>query len=145
MVCGTAERVDVRTGRVRRWRPEVHDDARVVDGLADLPDLLYDTISVNKIYRRALLRDNGIRFPEGLLFEDQLFTLEAMAAAERLAVIPETVYRWYVDRLSDEPSITQRRNEARNVESRIEVNRRIDAFLEVELREDPSRSRTSSS
>ena len=24
VVCGTAERVDVRTGRVRRWRPEVH-------------------------------------------------------------------------------------------------------------------------
>ncbi len=129
VVCGTAERVDVRTGRVRRWRAEVHTSLRVADGLADLPDLLYDTISVNKIYRSALLRDNGLRFPEGLLFEDQLFTLEAMAAAGRLAVIPQVVYRWHVDRLSEEPSITQRRNEARNVESRIEINRRIDAFL----------------
>ena len=129
VVCGTAERIDARTGRVRRWRAEVHVGLRVADGLADLPDLLYDTISVNKIYRSALLRDNGLRFPEGLLFEDQLFTLEAMAAADRLAVIPQVVYRWHVDRLSDEPSITQRRNEARNVESRIEVNRRIDAFL----------------
>ena len=129
VVCGTAERVDVRTGRVRRWRPDVHGSLRVADGLADLPELLYDTISVNKIYRSALLRDNGLRFPEGLLFEDQLFTLEAMAAAGRLAVIPQVVYRWYVDRLSEEPSITQRRNEARNVESRIEINRRIDAFL----------------
>ena len=129
VVCGTAERVDTRTGRVRRWREEVHADLQVAEGLADLPDLLYDTISVNKIYRTALLRDNGLRFPEGLLFEDQLFTLEAMAAAGRLAVIPQVVYRWHVDRLSEEPSITQRRNEARNVESRIEVNRRIDAFL----------------
>ena len=129
VVCGTAERVDVRTGRVRRWRPEVHAQARVADGLADLPDILNDTISVNKIYRTDLLRRNGIRFPEGLLFEDQLFTLEAMAAADRIATIPEVVYRWYVDRLSDEPSITQRRNEARNVESRIEINRRIDTFL----------------
>ena len=66
----------------------MHADLRVADGLADLPDLLYDTISVNKIYRTALLRDNGLRFPEGLLFEDQLFTLEAMAAARRLAVDP---------------------------------------------------------
>ena len=129
VVCGTAERVDTRTGRVRRWREEVHADLQVAEGLADLPDLLYDTISVNKIYRTALLRDNGLRFPEGLLFEDQLFTLEAMAAARRLAVIPQVVYRWHVDRLSEEPSITQRRNEARNVESRIEINRRIDAFL----------------
>lgn len=129
VVCGTAERVDARTGRVRRWRDEVHTSLQVADGLADLPDLLYDTISVNKIYRSALLRENGLRFPEGLLFEDQLFTLEAMAAASRLAVIPQVVYRWHVDRLSEEPSITQRRNEARNVESRIEINRRIDAFL----------------
>ena len=129
VVCGTAERVDTRTGRVRRWREEVHADLQVAEGLADLPDLLYDTISVNKIYRTALLRENGLRFPEGLLFEDQLFTLEAMAAARRLAVIPQVVYRWHVDRLSEEPSITQRRNEARNVESRIEINRRIDAFL----------------
>jgi CDP-glycerol glycerophosphotransferase len=129
VVCGTAERVDVRSGRSKRWRPEVHEEAQVVGGLADLPELLFDTISVNKIYRVDLLRRNGIRFPEGLLFEDQLFTLQAMAAAGSLATIPETVYRWYVDRLSDEPSITQRRNEARNVESRIEINRRIDAFL----------------
>ena len=120
---------DIRTGKAKRWRPELHDEEQIADGLGDLPGLLYDTISVNKIYRRALLEQAGLRFPEGLLFEDQLFTLEAMAAARRLSVIPETVYRWYVDRLSDEPSITQRRNEARNVESRIEINRRIDDFL----------------
>ena len=130
VVCGTAERVDVRTGRTRRWRPELHERERVVDALVDLPDLLYDTISVNKIYRRDLLQDNGIRFPEGLLFEDQLFTLEAMSAARRLAVVPNVVYRWSVDRLSEEPSITQRRQEERNVEDRIEINRRIDAFLD---------------
>lgn len=129
IVCGTAERVDVRTGRTRRWRPELHDRERVVDALADLPELIYDTICVNKIYRTDLLRSAGLRFPEGLLFEDQLFTLEAMASARRLAVIAPTVYRWSVDRLSEEPSITQRRNEVRNVESRVEVNRRIDAFL----------------
>ncbi len=51
VVCGTAERIDIRTGRTKRWRPEVHDERRVVDGLQDLPELLYDTISVNKIYR----------------------------------------------------------------------------------------------
>lgn len=129
IVCGTAERVDVATGRTRRWRPEVHEAERSADGLAAFPELLYDTISVNKIYRRSLLDVNAIRFPEGLLFEDQLFTLEAFAAARRVAAIPETVYRWYVDRLSDEPSITQRRHEAANVESRVEVNRRIDRFL----------------
>ncbi len=129
VVCGTAVRIDVRTGRTKRWRPELHDTEHVVDALAELPDLLYDTISVNKIYRADLLRSAGIRFPEGILFEDQLFTLQAMSAAARLAVIPQVVYRWYVDKLGDDLSITQRRGEMRNVESRIEVNRRIDAYL----------------
>jgi len=130
LVCGTAERVDVGTGRRRRWRPEVHESTRVVAGLEEFPDLLSDTISVNKIYRRSMLEGAGIRFPEGLLFEDQLFTLEAFCASERIAVIPEVVYFWHVDRLTDEPSITQRRHEAANVESRIEINRRIDDFLD---------------
>jgi CDP-glycerol glycerophosphotransferase len=134
IVCGAAERIDLQSGRTRRWRPELHDRLVVADGLVDYPDLLADTISVNKIYRRQLLVDNGISFPEGLLFEDQLFTLEAMASAGRVASIPETVYHWYVDELSDEPSITQRRKEAANVESRIEINRRIDAFLAVDGR-----------
>ncbi len=129
VVCGTAERVDVRSGRTKRWRPEVHEEERVADGLVDFPELLYDTISVNKIYRLSVVAENSILFPVGLLFEDQLFTLQVLASARRVATIPETVYRWYVDRLSDEPSITQRRHEANNVESRIEINRRIDAFL----------------
>ena len=136
LVCGTAERVDIATGKSRRWRPELHDVEVAADGLAAFPELLADTISVNKIYRRSLLVDNGIRFPEGLLFEDQLFTLQAMASARGMAAIPQTVYRWYVDELSDEPSITQRRHEAENVESRIEINRRIDAYLAEPGRED---------
>ena len=135
VVCGAAERVDIRTGTARRWKPELHDHESVADGLVEMPELLADTISVNKIYRRSLLVDNGIRFPDGLLFEDQLFTLEAMAHARRVASIPQTVYRWYVDELSDEPSITQRRHEADNVDSRIEINRRIDAFLAAPGRE----------
>lgn len=135
VVCGTAERVDVATGRTRRWRPEVHESVRVEDALEAFPELLNDTITVNKIFRRAMLERAGLRFPEGLLFEDQLFTLEALASSLRVAAIPETVYHWYVDRLSDEPSITQSRHEVRNVESRIEINRRIDAFLQArELR-----------
>ena len=130
VVCGMAERVDARTGKVKAWRPEVHQEQAVADGLKAVPDLLFDTISVNKIYRRSLIEQYGLTFPEGLLFEDQLFTLQAMAFAERVGVIPQVVYRWYVDRLTEDLSITQRRAEVRNVESRVEINRRIDAFLE---------------
>jgi hypothetical protein len=52
---------------------------------------------------------------------------EAFCACERIAVIPGSSTSG-VDRLTDEPSITQRRHEAANV-GRIEINRRID-FLD---------------
>ncbi len=130
VVCGAAQRLIVGGDRERRWRPEVHEVERVADSLEDFPELLYDTISVNKIYRRRMLEENGIRFPEGLLFEDQLFTLQAFAASTRVAAVPQTVYYWYVDRQTAELSITQRRREERNVASRVEVNRRIDALLD---------------
>ncbi len=76
VVCGTAVRHDVTRGRDKPWRPELHSHDRVVARLDDEPDLLYDTISVNKIYRRSFLIDHTISFPPGLLFEDQVFTLQ---------------------------------------------------------------------
>lgn len=126
--CGVVERVDIRTGKAVRWRADLHDPA-VLDGIMARPELIADTVSVNKIYRREWLLAHGIEFPEGLLYEDQLFTMKAFAEAGRIAVIDRTVYRWYVERTADELSITQRRHEVRNARSRIEVNRRIDAYL----------------
>lgn len=126
--CGVVERVDSRNGRHVRWRESSHE-AGVLESIDDRLELIYDTVSVNKIYRRDMLTTHGIRFPEGILYEDQLFTMEAFVQAARIAVIPQTVYYWNVDRVSDELSITQRRREVRNVSSRIAVNRLIDAFL----------------
>lgn len=126
--CGVVERVDSRTGKHVRWREESHE-AAVLASIDDRLPLIYDTVSVNKIYRRSMLLDHGMRFPEGILYEDQLFTMEAFVRASRIAVIPQTVYYWNVDRVSDELSITQRRREVRNVSSRIAVNRLIDEFL----------------
>ena len=126
--CGVVERVDSRTGKRVRWRENCHD-AAVLESIDDRLPLIYDTVSVNKIYRRSMLIDHGVRFPEGILYEDQLFTMEAFVRSTRIAVIPQTVYYWNVDRVSDDLSITQRRREVRNVSSRIAVNRLIDAFL----------------
>ena len=126
--CGVVERVDSRTGKRVRWREDCHD-AGVLNSIDERLALIYDTVSVNKIYRRSMLVDNGIRFPEGILYEDQLFTMEAFVRASRIAVIPQTVYHWNVDRVTEDLSITQRRREMRNVSSRIAVNRLIDDFL----------------
>ena len=128
VACGVVERVDVKTGKVKRWKANLHQPA-ILEGLAQRPELIADTVSVNKIYDRQWLRDQGITFPEGILYEDQFFTFAALALASRIAVIDKTVYHWSVERLSDDLSITQRRDEQRNVRSRIAVNELIDDFI----------------
>ncbi len=133
--CGVVDRVDVRTGKVVRWRAELHAPA-VLDGIGERPELIADTVSVNKIYRRDWLLERGITFPEGLLYEDQLFTMRAYAEAGRIAVLDQSVYRWHVEKAAEELSITQRRHEVRNVRDRIAVNRLIDDYLQQTGRDD---------
>jgi len=139
--CGVVERIEAKSGESKRWRADLHEPA-VLASIDDRPDLIADTVSVNKIYRRSWLLERGIDFPEGILYEDQLFTLKAFAEAQRICVIDETVYRWYVERLGSDLSITQRRHEVRNVRSRVEVNRQIDGYLAQRGLRDLARTKT---
>lgn len=130
LVVGAARRIISGTGEKKIWRPELHGQSQVFEALVDQPGLLFDTISVNKIYRTDFLRANGIDFPSGLLFEDQLFTLKCYLAASRIGVIPEVVYNWNVEREAQVGSITQSRRESRNVRDRIAINELLDRELE---------------
>lgn len=129
VVCGMAVRHDVRKDTDKLWRPELHERDRLVESLEAEPELLYDTISVNKIYRRSMLIDEGIEFPPGVLFEDQVFTLRAFLAARKIGILLATVYIWNVDRATEELSITQGRMQARNVIDRVAINRQMDEVL----------------
>lgn len=130
VVVGAARRIIADTGEKKIWRPELHVHAQVFESLHEQPGLLFDTISVNKIYRTDFLRANGIDFPSGLLFEDQLFTLKCYLAASRIGVIPEVVYNWNVERAANVASITQSRSELRNVRDRVAINKLMDRELE---------------
>jgi len=129
LVVGAAERFIKEKDQRKIWWPELHAADAVYDSLQACPELLYDTISVNKIYRRELLMNHNIEFPPGLLFEDQLFTLKAFLAANRIGVISEVVYHWNVVRQSEVMSITQSRMELRNIGNRIDINKLMDAEL----------------
>jgi len=124
--CGVAERVDVHTGKSKRWRADAHAPG-VIDDIGERPRLLYDTICVNKMYRRSWLNALQLRFIDDLLYEDQLFTLQCYLRANRIAIIDPTVYLWNVEKLDE--SITQRRAEERNVHDRVAINQMIDAEL----------------
>ena len=44
--------------------------------------IFFDPLSTNKIYRREFLDRHGIRFPEGVHYEDSLFSTKVYCLAE---------------------------------------------------------------
>ncbi|HET6818454.1 MAG TPA: glycosyltransferase family 2 protein [Mycobacteriales bacterium] len=128
IVCGRWVRRHHRPTRYIEAHRRLYARAAVVDGIAERPEQLFDTPAPAKLYRRRFLTDNDLSFPEGLLYEDLLFTTAAYVSARRIAVVPDLVYVWNVRRDADIPSITNR-TELRNWQDRFEVHRRIDAHL----------------
>ncbi|MBO2448464.1 glycosyltransferase [Actinomadura barringtoniae] len=60
---------------------------------------LYGSITVLKLYRRKMLDEAGIRFPEGLLSgEDQIFAVRAYFEAAGVSVLSDYDYYYWVDR-----------------------------------------------
>ncbi len=49
---------------------------------------------VNKIYKRSMLVENGIRFQEKVMFEDIDFVARSIFASNRVVTVPGTCYRY---------------------------------------------------
>ena len=120
-----------RTDGVHDWPSGLHSQA--LDGLGasaalatDL-SLVYDTTAWNKVYRRSFLEEHGLRFPEGVLYEDLPFTIPALHHAGTVAVVHDPVYRWRSRQGG--LSITQRRNELANLTDRFAAVSAVDRFL----------------
>lgn len=87
--------------------------------ILDYHPLLFDTTSWNKLFNTSFLRLNNIFFPEGILYEDIPFNMEAHLKSKSTNIVNDYVYEW---RLRDEgnASITQ---------SRFNKNNMIDRFV----------------
>jgi CDP-glycerol glycerophosphotransferase len=129
VVAGRVVRVNLTKDRETMWAKDLFTARAVYRGVRENPMLFFDPLSTNKIYRREFLDRHGIRFPEGVHYEDSLFSTEVYCQAETIAVIPNLVYRWRVVEDADELSITQRRYEFDNFRDRVAVHRMMDTFL----------------
>ena len=112
------------SGLHRRAVPET----RIATHVRQMPSLLYDTTAWNKVYRRTFLLQHGLRFPEGVLYEDLPLTIPALCLAGPVACVHEPVYAWRTRQHG--LSITQRRHELENLRDRFTAVGRVDAFLE---------------
>jgi CDP-glycerol glycerophosphotransferase len=119
---GRCVRVDMDSGDESPWQPGLYDEGAVWEGIRENPRLLTDTLCTNKLYRMSFLDEHGIRFPEGLHFEDLAFSAEA--------------YRWQIYASNPTASIHRSRGQIENFRDRIAIHRSVDAFLEREGLED---------
>ncbi|HET6818462.1 MAG TPA: CDP-glycerol glycerophosphotransferase family protein [Mycobacteriales bacterium] len=124
---GLCHRVHLsKGGAVSPWYRWLYTRRTTYESILENPDLLYDTLSTNKCYRRDFLQRNALRFPEGVHYEDLLFSGEVYLLARRFTLVPDVVYRWNVVESLDTPSISNRRSELRNFEDRVRVHRLLD-------------------
>lgn len=78
------------------------------DNLRRLPDPnLFTGSVVNRLYRRNLLINNGIRFPENLYYEDIPFSVEVWFFSQRIKSIQNISYFRTKRQDISNPSITQ--------------------------------------
>lgn len=95
--------------------------------LSDAPLLLADVFAQNKVYRRTFWEGAGLAFPVGTRYEDQPTLTRAFLAADRIDVLPDTVYLRRVR--DDGSSITQTRHLMADLRDRLETKRDSTATL----------------
>ncbi|MET9411723.1 glycosyltransferase family 2 protein [Streptomyces sp. NPDC002935] len=123
VAAGLCVRRELPSGREIPWEPALYARPALIPHPSRRLRLAHDTLCVNKLYRTDFLREHGIRFPEGRFpYEDFVFTARVLAAAPRVALIPDTVYIWHVRRTAERLSISLDRAGIGNWRARTEAN-----------------------
>ncbi|WP_251174182.1 bifunctional glycosyltransferase/CDP-glycerol:glycerophosphate glycerophosphotransferase [Cytobacillus oceanisediminis] len=120
----------IRTNNYHIWyHNQIYNIERTNINIRDFKVLLFDSVSTNKIYKRSFLDKHHLRFPEGIHYEDVVFTGKAYFLAESVSIIPKPIYYWRVVENAAVKSISNRRFEFENFENRIISHRYYDKFL----------------
>ena len=60
--------------------------------LDEYPALVSCIAAWDRLYKRELITDNNLKFPVGLVYEDQPFSIQAMSLAKGITVVNEPLY-----------------------------------------------------
>lgn len=115
-----------------------HRTARLRASLRAQRNLVYDRLACNKVFRRSFWERHGLRFPEGVRYEDIPVTIPAYAMAESVDLIDLPVYYWRQREAGGEASISQRQGEIRNLVDRFaavdSASRSVAALADPEIK-----------
>lgn len=92
-------------GDVQPWVADATDPERHGLTLADHPRVTGNIVAWSKVSRADFWTRHGLRFPDGVLYEDQLVAQRMYTLATAFDVIPDVVCLWRVR--ADGTSITQ--------------------------------------
>ncbi|MEU4557505.1 glycosyltransferase [Actinoplanes sp. NPDC023936] len=76
------------------WHKYFGKGDRLFESIADAPDLIFAAGPCHKVYDLAQLRAHGLRFGEGVHFEDAFLVIPMMLRAEGIALVDEVVYQY---------------------------------------------------
>ena len=92
------------------------------------PQLLWDTSTSNKLYKREFIEKNNIRFlDKKIFFEDLLFSTESYIKANSIYISNWVFYYWRFR--GRKTSVTQQHSDIKNFYDRIEILHLIDKLM----------------
>lgn len=101
------------------------DNSPRVTNIEEIPKIIHNGIVANKLFKRDLIKNNNIRFPINVHYEDTFFSLSAFNVSNNIGIIPDFVYYWRI-RETDNKSISQRVYSLKNLKDRLYVNQLCD-------------------
>lgn len=76
------------------WKDHFGNGDRVFNSIAEMPELVHSASACNKLFELSYLRSHGIRFAEGVHFEDAYVGVSALVLATRLALVDACIYKY---------------------------------------------------
>lgn len=129
-VVGNIRRVQGTRSWVPHWARTVHRTDRFQLTLDDIPEVLQDVFSWNKLFRRSFWDTAVGDFPEQIRYEDQEPTARAYTRSRSFDVLNQVVYNWLIR--DDGTSITQQKANTDDLSDRLEVKRRVAQLMASE-------------
>ncbi len=96
--------------------------------IVNYPELIYDTTSTNKLFRKKFWNENELKFPEDVIYEDIPLTFIAHYKSKSTAILSDDIYYWR-RREGINKSATQQRTDINNFYDRLNALKIVDNFF----------------
>ncbi len=101
-----------------------------VKDISKSPDLIFDTIACNKIFKKSFWLKHKLSFLEDRFYEDIFVITKSLIKASSISIVHKEMYYWRSRTDKKNKSITQRRLEIQNIADRTHSLRLVVEMLE---------------